>query len=180
MTPERRPGRRSSTPEGSRDVRDSTTSTGDGTTSTGDGTACGARDAGGAAVELVAAVVLLLLPVVYLVLAIANVQAAAFATEGAARDVVRAYVLADDDAEAVLRADAVAVLALDDHGIAPDDATVDVTCSAKPCLTPGGEIGVRVRADVVLPGTTMLGLAGLTVPVSAQHHGVVEKLRESP
>ena len=85
-------------------------------------------DTGGAAVELVAAVVLLLVPVIYLVVAISQVQAAAFATEGAARDVVRAYVIAEDDAEAVRRADAVAALALGDHGISPGDASVEVTC----------------------------------------------------
>jgi len=38
------------------------------------------------------ATIWLLLPVVYLVVAISDVQAAAFVTEGAARDVVRAYV----------------------------------------------------------------------------------------
>ena len=137
-------------------------------------------DDGSAAVELVAAVVLLLLPVVYLVVAISDVQAAAFATEGAARDVVRAYVVSDDDAAAARRADAVAALALDDHGVAPEDASLDVTCSASPCLTPGGEVTVRVSARVVLPGTDLLGLAGLGVDVSADHRGVVERLREAP
>lgn len=137
-------------------------------------------DTGGAAVELVAAVVLLLVPVIYLVVAISQVQAAAFATEGAARDVVRAYVIAEDDAEAVRRADAVAALALGDHGISPGDASVEVTCSVSPCLTPGTEVGVRVVADVVLPGTDVLGLPGVSVTVSAAHRGAVETLREVP
>lgn len=149
----------------------------------GPGPSIGARlraDDGGAAVELVAAVVLLLVPVVYLVVAIAQVQAAAFATEGAARDVVRAYVIAEDDSEAARRADAVAALALGDHGISAVEATVRVTCSAQPCLTPGTEVGARVVAEVVLPGTDVLGMPGLTVGVSASHRGVVEKLREAP
>lgn len=137
-------------------------------------------DEGGAAVELVAAVVLLLLPVIYLVVAISDVQAAAFATEGAARDVVRAYVIADDDRTAAGRADAVAELALDDHGLSTKGATVDVTCSATPCLTPGTEIAVRVAAEVVLPGTDVLGLDGLSFTVAADHRGVVETLREEP
>jgi len=101
-------------------------------------------------------------------------------TEGAARDVVRAYVIADDDVTAARRADAVWALALDDHGVAPDDASLDVTCSQSPCLTPGVEVAARVSARVVLPGTDLLGLEGLGVHVRAEHHGVVETLREVP
>ncbi|MGP7960556.1 pilus assembly protein [Sanguibacter sp. A247] len=137
-------------------------------------------DAGSAAIELVAAVVLLVLPVVYLVVAIAQVQAASFATEGAARDAVRAYVIADDEAIAVGRAEAVVALAFGDHGIDSDAARVHVTCSATPCLTPGEAVDVRVATRVVLPGTDLMGLPGLAVSVSGQHRGVIESLREKP
>lgn len=139
-----------------------------------------APDDGSAAIELVAAVVLLVLPVIYLVVAIAQIQAATFATEGAARDVVRAYVIADDDAMAAGRADAVAALAFGDHAIDPDAARLHVTCSATPCLTAGASVDVRVATRVVLPGTDLIGLPGLAVSVSAQHRGVIETLREVP
>src|SRR5687767_273255 len=55
-------------------------------------------DSGSASLEFVTAGLILLLPLVYLILTVATVQAAAFATEGTARQAARVFVRADSEA----------------------------------------------------------------------------------
>lgn len=136
-------------------------------------------DAGNAQVEFLLVAVVFIIPLVYLVVFLSQVQAAAFATEGAARDVLRAYTIADDDADAASRAAAAVKVALEDHGLSADRAAVQVDC-AEPCVTPGQEVSVRVRARVSLPGVSSIGLDSLSVPVEASHRGVVDRLRATP
>jgi Flp pilus assembly protein TadG len=138
-----------------------------------------ADDTGNAQVEFLLVAVVFIVPLVYLVVFLSQVQAAAFATEGAARDVVRAYTIADDDADAAARAAASVKVALEDHGLSPDRVTVDVDCEA-PCVTPGREVAVNVRVRVPLPGVSSIGLDGMVVPVEASHRGVVDRLRAAP
>jgi hypothetical protein len=109
-------------------------------------------DDGSAIVEFLGVALLLLVPVVYLVLVLGQLQAAAFATEGAARQAARAMVIADDEASAMERATASVRIALADQGFtdAPERA-MTVTCPAG-CLTPGASATVTVAIDVVLPG----------------------------
>lgn len=133
-------------------------------------------DAGNAQVEFLLVAVVFIIPLVYLVVFLSQVQAAAFATEGAARDVLRAYTIADDDADAAARAAASVKVALEDHGLSADRAAVEVDC-AEPCVTPGQEVSVRVRVRVSLPGVSSIGLDSMSVPVEASHRGVVDPLR---
>jgi len=137
------------------------------------------EETGNAQVEFLLVAVVFIVPLVYLVAFLSQVQAAAFATEGAARDVVRAYTIADDDADAAARAAASVKVALEDHGLSAERVTVDVDCVA-PCVTPGREVAVNIRVRVPLPGVTSIGLDSMVVPVEASHRGVVDRLRATP
>lgn len=136
-------------------------------------------DAGNAQVEFLLVAVVFIIPLVYLVVFLSQVQAAAFATEGAARDVLRAYTIADDDADAAARAAAAVKVALEDHGLSADRAAVEVDCT-EPCVTPGQDISVRVHVRVPLPGVASIGLDSMSVPVEASQRGVVDRLRATP
>ncbi|WP_402376134.1 pilus assembly protein [Isoptericola rhizosphaerae] len=135
-------------------------------------------ESGAAVVEFLGVSVLLLVPLVYLVVALAQVHAAAFAVEGAAREASRAVVTADSSSEGTARAAAATRLALGDQGFDVDGAELlTVECSADPCLTPGATIGVSVRYEVPLP-LVPAGLRGwvpLAVPVEAAHVAPVEE-----
>jgi hypothetical protein len=127
---------------------------------------------GSAAVEVLVLGVLLLVPLVYLVLTVAALQGAAFAAEGAARQVARSISLADSDAEGRSAADAAATVALADWDVSPGAVDIDVRCAPDPddCITPRGTVDVRVRVAValpLLPPALALHAPG-TVPVDAR------------
>lgn len=126
-------------------------------------------DAGSAVVEFLGVALLLLVPVVYLVLVLGQLQAAAFATEGAARQAARAMVTADDEASGVERATASVRISLEDQGFTEAaDQAMTVTCSAD-CLAPGSSATVTVAIDVVLPGVPawLHGAVPLAIGVEA-------------
>ncbi len=88
------------------------------------------EDQGSAVVEFVTIGVLMLVPVVYLVVAVASVQAAAFATESAAREAARIVVTAGDQSAPRTGSSAAVGWALRDHGIDADPAqAVTVLCA---------------------------------------------------
>ena len=137
-------------------------------------------DEGSAVLEFVSLGVLLLVPVVYLVVCLGQVQAAAFAVEGASREAARVLARADDEQEAVQRVDAVVALALRDQGLAdPDDPRpdVEVVCSADPCTAPETRVSVTVQVEVVLPGVPAFvdAVVQTRVPVRATGESVVER-----
>jgi hypothetical protein len=144
----------------------------------------GRDDTGSAVVEFVTLGVLLLLPLVYLVLTLGRLQAAAFATDGAARAGSRALAAAPDDVTGRARALAAVRLALRDHGFDDDPAAVaQVTCSGSPCLTPQARVRVDVTVAVVLPGIPALvdRVVGTHVRVHSAHTAVVDAFRaEAP
>ncbi len=139
----------------------------------------GAHDpeAGAALVEFLGTAVLLLVPLVYLVLTVAQVQAGAFAVEGAAREAGRAMVTADSAETGAGRARAAAGIAFADQGFAAADGSVSLECSADPCLTPGATVGVRTRLAVPLPFVpeALRGWVPLEIPVTATHVATVDE-----
>lgn len=140
-------------------------------------------DQGSAVVEFVTIGVLMLVPVVYLVVAVAAVQAAAFATESAAREGARIVVTTPDEQASRDRVVAAVGWALRDQGIQADPASVTrVVCSAQPCLTPGADVTVTVSVDVPLPALPvgLDELVPLVVPVSASHTQVVGEFEVLP
>jgi len=134
-------------------------------------------EAGAALVEFLGTAVLLLVPLVYLVLTVAQVQAGAFAVEGAAREAGRAMVTADSSEAGAQRARAAAGIAFGDQGFAVADGSVSLECSADPCLTPGATVGVRTRLAVPLPFVpeALRDWLPLEVPVTATHVATVDE-----
>lgn len=126
---------------------------------------------GSASLEFITAGVLLIVPVVYLIVALSSLQAAAFATEGAARFAARAYVQAEDGAAGRRLAERAVGLALDDFGVQAD-ANVVITCSPRPddCAARESFVTVTVEADVPLPliPASLVGAFPARVPVSAE------------
>lgn len=112
-----------------------------------------ATDEGSASLEFITAGLLLLLPLVYLVLTMAQLQAGAFAVEGAARQAARVYVQSATVAEANAAAQRAIEFALADYGLDTDTVTVSVSCSPRPanCLTRRGLVTIQVSTTVPLP-----------------------------
>lgn len=140
-------------------------------------------DAGNAVVEFVTIGVLMLVPVVYLVVAVAGVQAAAFATESAAREAARILVTTTDEALAEQRVAAAVGWALTDQGIDTDPTqAVTVVCAAQPCATPGADVTVTVAVQVDLPAVPagVSAVVPLAIPVSASHSQVVGEFVVTP
>ena len=137
-------------------------------------------DDGTAVVEFCLLAVLMLVPVVYLVLALGRIQAGAFAAQGAAREAGRAFVTADDEGSARLRADAAAAIAFADQGF--DDPAVvgiDVSCAGSPCLAADQRVLIHSRVLVVLPGVPRLldRVIPARVEVTARHVSTVDRFR---
>ena len=142
-----------------------------------------AADAGSAVVEFLGVSLLLMVPLVYLVLTLGKVQAAVFASEGAAREAGRIVVRAATFEEGVVRARGAVELAFQDQGIAVSGPeALRLHCEADPCLTPGGRIVVEVGTAVGLPGVPafMGDVLPAQIPVSARFVAVVDEFREVP
>jgi hypothetical protein len=137
------------------------------------------RDAGSAVVEFVTLGLLMMVPLVYLVIAMGRVQAAAFAADGSARSAARAFVTAPGDTEARDRARASVRLGLRDQGFDDAAGSLDLECSASPCLTPGARVVATVSVNVVLPGVPALldRAVPLHVTVTATQLGTVDEFR---
>lgn len=143
----------------------------------------GARpaDSGAATVEFATIGVLLLIPLVYLVVALGRIQAGSLAAASAARSAARALSAAPDERGGRERALVAAGLALSDQGFSGDDATLVLTCSASPCLTPGARVRAQVVIRVGLPGVPDLGdgRALAQVAVRGDQTLVVDRFREA-
>ncbi len=142
-----------------------------------------AEDSGSAVVEFLGVSLLLMVPLVYLILTLGRIQAAVFASEGAAREAGRLVVRAETFEEGAARAQAAVELAFADQGIAVSGAdSLLMTCEQDPCLTPGSRIVVEVGTAVGLPGVPDFArrAALVEVPVSARYVAVVDAFREVP
>ena len=138
------------------------------------------RDEGSSVVEFLGLSLVLLVPLVYLVLTLGRLEAAMFATEGAAREAARTYVAADGADEGAARAVAAVGIALRDQGFDDDPATaLTLTCSAVPCLAPGSDVAARIEVRVPLPfvPSFVRDVVPLEVPVSAERVAPVDTYR---
>lgn len=123
---------------------------------------------GTAVVEFVWLAMLLLIPLIYLVLCLARVQAGSYAVTQAAREAGRAFVTATDEGHADARSHAAADIAFADQGF-DGNGRLRISCSASPCLAPGGSVTTRATVSVPLPllPEAVRGAVPLEVPVSA-------------
>jgi hypothetical protein len=110
-------------------------------------------DGGSAVIEVLVLGVLLLVPLLYLILTVAALQGAAFAAEGAARQIARSIALGATDAAGRRAADTAAAVALADWHVPVSAARIDVRCTPHPadCATARGTVDVRVRVAAALP-----------------------------
>lgn len=136
---------------------------------------------GSATLEFLTAGLLLLVPTVYLVIALAQLQAGAYATEGAARQAARVYVRADTVDDAAAAADRAVRVGLADYGVDARTAEVAVTCAPDPddCLARGGSVTVRVAVTVALPllPTAIDAATPTGVPMAASATQPVSRFR---
>jgi hypothetical protein len=141
------------------------------------------EDRGSAVVEFVTLGVLLLIPLIYLVVTVGRLQAAAFATDAAARAAGRAFATAPDERSGRILAANGVRMALTDEGfpVDPGSAT-EITCAADPCLTPAAMVTVRVSVDVVLPGIPAVvdRLVATHVRVRSSYLATVDRFRDVP
>ena len=142
------------------------------------GTKLAAED-GNALVEFVVLSAALLIPSLYLVLTLGNVQAAVFAADSIARDIVRIHATEPDGSTAVERSALHTEMILEDHGLPAGDV-VTLHCSHDPCATPGGTVTAEVRIPVPVPGLgPVLGETG-PVTVASSHAVQVDQYRSAP
>ncbi|HZK05803.1 MAG TPA: hypothetical protein VFC82_08135 [Actinomycetaceae bacterium] len=131
---------------------------------------------GSAVIEFLGLAFVLLIPLVYLVIAFFQIQGAAFAAEGAARDAGRLMAAGRDELVGRQAAAMAIEIAFDDAGITADPV-VSIACGASPCLTGGATIQVIVSTEVPLP-LIPLGVVdalGATVPVEGTAVHVVDR-----
>lgn len=136
---------------------------------------------GSAIVEFVFLGVLLLVPLIYLVMALARVQAGSYAVTTAAREAGRAFVTAESGEVASGRAQAAANIAFADQGF-DGMGSLEVSCSASPCLTPDGRVETTARVTVPLPLIPAFArdVVPLQIPLSASHLSTVDRFRGAP
>jgi hypothetical protein len=123
------------------------------------------EERGSASLEFLGVGVLLLVPLAYGALTLGQVEQAVLGSELGARNAAR--VLAADGTVALATAQQHIALALENHGLDPDAATVDVRCAPTPDCTVAGEtLTVTVRYELELP--LLAGTSDwLSVPVEA-------------
>jgi len=108
---------------------------------------------GSASIEFLTAGLLLMLPVVFLVVVLAQLEAASFAAEGAARQAARLIASAESlDDDAASEVPVAIELALADHGVAPSAVSYSIDCAPRhgDCATPGAQITVTLAIGVEL------------------------------
>ncbi|MBI9115118.1 pilus assembly protein [Sanguibacter sp. YZGR15] len=138
-------------------------------------------DDGNALVEFLGAALILLIPTLYLVLVLGRVQAATFASEGAAREAGRVLSVSSSLAAGMPRAEAAAGVALGDQGFVLAPGALTVGCGSAVCLAPGSDVTTSVRIDVTFPG---LGSSAgswlpMSIPVTAHAVTPVDTYKEA-
>jgi len=139
----------------------------------------GAGDAGNAILEFLFLAVLLMIPLVYVLLTVFAVQRAAYAVSSASREAGRVFVAAENAALGRARAEQATAIVLRDSGLTAQPGTLDLACSAQPCLTPGATVTVVLTYAVDLPLAPpfLADLAPVRVPVTGNHVEVVDRFR---
>lgn len=137
-------------------------------------------DRGSMLIEVTFLMVILMLPLFYLVGTVGRLQAGAYAASAAAREGGRAYVTARETETGPGRGAAAAALVFDAHGFDAGEGSVAVSCSASPCLAPGGSIVVTSTVHVKLPliPTFLSGVLPTSVTMTSSHTEPVDEFKE--
>lgn len=132
-------------------------------------------EAGTAVVEMAILGSLIFGVLIHVLVVFGTLHRATLATSAAAREYGRAIVVADSEAEAARRGDAVVELAAKNHGLTPGS----LVASAAGFRARGAVLVVRVRTDVPIATIPFLGSVwpGLRVPVEAKHAVRLDRYR---
>lgn len=135
---------------------------------------------GSAAVEFILLGVLMLVPLVYLIVALGVIQQQALGAEAGARHIARAVATADHRDDAARRTRAVLDSVVDQYGLDPGEASVELSCrpAAAACPSAGATLVVTVRTEVTLPLVpSVLGMDQVArIPVEATSLQKVSRL----
>jgi hypothetical protein len=132
-------------------------------------------DAGNVIVEFIGITVGLLVPLSIVANSSLLVANAYLATDVAARTAARAFVVSENDVVAFRSATSAARLSVDDFGSGGGTITTQISCSKKPCLSPGGFVTVKISKEIILNLPKALGTR--SVLVTSQHTSGVDELR---
>ena len=132
-------------------------------------------DAGNVIIEFIGITVALLVPLSIIASSSILVANAYLAADVSARTAARAYVVSSSDLNAMRAANSAVGLVSQDFNSQNSNRSVKISCTKKPCLSPGGFVTVRVSNEVKLNIPKALG--SRSVFVSSQHTAVVDELR---
>lgn len=139
---------------------------------------CPGGDGGNAIVEFVYLAILMMIPLAYLLLTVFRVQGAAYAVSSATREAGRVFVTSESN-EAEARATTAASIVMADSGLDLAAGQLSVSCSARPCLTPGANVEVAISFEVALPFLPRFldGTLPASIHVEGRHLEVVDRFR---
>lgn len=130
---------------------------------------------GNVIVEFIGITVSLLVPLSIIASACIAVASGYLSTDVSARTAARAFVTSPTDAIAKKNAISTAQLSAEDFDSSKSRISTKISCSKKPCLSPGGFVTVKVNRDVSLNLPRIFG--SRVVRVTSQHTLVVDELR---
>jgi hypothetical protein len=130
---------------------------------------------GNVIVEFIGVTVALLIPISIVSGASLTVAQSYLATDIAARNGSRAFVISTNDVSANIDARSAAKLAMQDHNSMDERVEIRTICTKSPCLTPGGYVSVVVSRQIEL--SLPVNLGSRSIKVSARHTAIVDELR---
>ena len=130
---------------------------------------------GNVIVEFIGITVALLVPLSIIANSSIMVANAYLSADISARTAARAFVVSSSDSSGSRAANSAAELVANDFDSLNQEITTKISCSKKPCLSPGGFVTVIVSKKVKLDLPRALG--SRTVVVTSQHTAIVDELR---
>lgn len=133
-----------------------------------------ASDSGNVVVEFIGLVAALLLPIVFVATSCWEVACSYFAVSSAAHAAGRAFVVTSSESDARLRVQRIEKVVMNEYGLSTRSLHSSISCSQKPCLTPGGLVTVAISRDLAL-SIPFFGQRHVTV--WGTHSAVVDEAR---
>ena len=130
---------------------------------------------GNVIVEFIGITVALLVPLSIIANSSIMVANAYLSADISARTAARAFVVSSSDSSGSRAANSAAELVANDFDSRNQEITTKISCSKKPCLSPGGFVTVIVSKKVKLDLPRALGSS--SVVVTSQHTAIVDELR---
>jgi hypothetical protein len=130
---------------------------------------------GNVIVEFIGITVALLVPLSIIANSSIMVANAYLSADISARTAARAFVVSRSDSSGSRAANSAAELVANDFDSGNQEIITKISCSKKPCLSPGGFVTVIVSKKVKLDLPRALGSRSLVV--TSQHTAIVDELR---